>query len=63
MTTNEGLDLFLRMLTRTRAMELERLKRENGMLRALKVMHESRRESENLSRFQPVKYHGTIPLA
>jgi len=34
MTTTEGFEIYSKMLTRTRQIQLERLKRENAVLRA-----------------------------
>ena len=34
MTTNEGFEIFSKMLTRTRELQLEKLKRDNSVLRA-----------------------------
>lgn len=36
-------ELYLRMLTRQREVELKKLKRENGILRALKESYEANR--------------------
>jgi hypothetical protein len=51
MTTDEGIAIHSKILTRTREIELDKLKRENSVLRALIAM----REAERLRKFLPVK--------